>query len=65
MKAKYIVVNPWTFDKYSFRSRKSALTFAWEMARYYFLVTEVTRNPRYVYGQGIIHVYANGTWRRF
>lgn len=65
MKAKYIVTNPLTGNKYPFRSRKIALILATEMARYFSLVTEITRNPEYKYGQGKIFVYANGTWRRF
>ena len=65
MKAKYIVEGPFGCDKFSFRSKKNALTCAYNMAKYYSLVIEITRKPRYKYGQGIIFVYANGTWRRF
>lgn len=64
MKAKYIVENPLTGNKYSFRSRKIALILAAEMAKYFSVVTEITRKPQYKYGQGVIFVYANGSWRR-
>lgn len=65
MKAKYIATNPFAGNKYSFRSRKIALILATELAKYFSLVTEVTRKPKYKYGQSKIFVFANGTWIRF
>ena len=66
MKVKYIVINPLdTNETFTFRSRIKAIQFAYEMANYFFLVTEIVRKPRYVSGNGKILVYANGNWRRF
>lgn len=66
MKAKYIVTNPlYPSETFTFRSRTKAIQLAYEMANYFFLVTEVVRKPKYASGNGKIYVYANGNWRRF
>ena len=65
MKAKYIVTNPlYNEEIFTFRSRYKAIQFAYEMANYFSLVTEVVRKPNYTSGNGKILLYADGRWRR-
>lgn len=65
-KYRYIVEDLWdNTEVYRFRRKKDALSFAYEMSRYYGLVVRMIRIPSYKYGQGKIFVYANGTYRRF